>query len=214
MADGGALRALTRDVQPLTDNWPKRLSREPPDARSNAIHHMWTDTRLTRQRFAGSRYIAGLWPADLKRRTLEAFEAQRVLDGQLFHTAEAGERASVDLVWALRETELTTLPLWLLGSTVEEQQTVARLWRADGSTPKLDYRRAVGAIAQREYDLAEALFQRVAVVTGQPLAEELELLACLRAPPESAQAVCPSGVETFAPRAVQPGGGLGAAPGR
>ena len=73
-----AARAGARH-QPLTDNWPKRLSdRLQGDARGS--FGPWMDAAAARERFRESAWVRRVWPASLRQRTLDSFDVQRVID--------------------------------------------------------------------------------------------------------------------------------------
>ncbi|MFP8881980.1 MAG: fused MFS/spermidine synthase [Myxococcota bacterium] len=180
MADAPALDALTRGVAPLTDDRPQRLSRRPVNPRSRGVHRSWMDTQVARRAFLNSAFIASLWPQALRQRSLQAFDTQRIINEHLLGSAAPGSVKLQDLFRILLGSQLETLPLWVLGSSADEQRIVERLWRPGGKIPALDYRRAIGAVAQRDYALAGVLFERAAAGLREPLDQERTLVNCLK----------------------------------
>ncbi|MGE4605980.1 MAG: hypothetical protein AAEJ52_04490, partial [Myxococcota bacterium] len=180
MADAPALDALTRGVAPLTDDRPQRLSRRPVNPRSRGAHRSWMDTQVARRAFLNSAFIASLWPQALWQRSLQAFDTQRIINEHLLGSAAPGSVKLQDLFRILLGSQLETLPLWVLGSSADEQRIVERLWRPGGKIPALDYRRAIGAVAQRDYALAGVLFERAAAGLREPLDQERTLVNCLK----------------------------------
>ena len=158
MSDADHLNALTRDTPPLVDNYPKRLSvgffnREP----HRTFYDRWMNPLLTRERFEKSTFIRKAWPYGMRRRTLDYFEAQRLLEASLISqadkTRDQGTRIAT-LHTLLTQIDLRTLPLWHLQIQDDLLYAVdTRLKAGEEKTPYLPYLSA-RALAERDYTLA------------------------------------------------------------
>ncbi len=158
MSDADYLNALTRDTPPLVDNYPKRLSvgffnREP----HRTFYDRWMNPLLTRERFENSTFIRNAWPYGMRRRTLDYFEAQRLIEASLISqadkTRDQGTRIAT-LHTLLTQTDLRTLPLWHLQIQDDLLYAVdTRLKAGEEKTPYLPYLSA-RALAERDYTLA------------------------------------------------------------
>jgi spermidine synthase len=162
MADAEDLRAIAGGVPPLDDDHPKRLSRElAGPARALPVYAPWLDADRSRERFARSPLIRRLWPDSLREETLAAFDAQRHVDR--YFLRQAGDPlAELAVVHGLLVgTGLRALPLWLLGSDPDEQRAArAAAAKGLGGAP-IEYRLALGALAQRDFPGAAQRLGRV-----------------------------------------------------
>jgi hypothetical protein len=136
------------------------------------------DTAATRRRFEESPAIRRLWPEALRDRTLQMFDHQRALDGYLLH-AEGGLVPRLQaLHLALTRTDSRTLPLWILDTQESVMRIAARADRPGSPDERIDYLRAVDALARRDY--AECV-DRLAVVRarnpGSPRLAALRVMA-------------------------------------
>jgi spermidine synthase len=113
MADANSLDELTRDVLPLIDDFPKRLSRERLDIKAaEATFAPWMNTDSARARFSDSPFIQHAWPPELIEASLPYFEIQSLINGLGLKTrGQASIQESV-LHDLLTETSLETLVLW------------------------------------------------------------------------------------------------------
>ncbi len=164
MSDAAHLNALTHNTPPLVDNYPKRLSvgffnREP----HRDFYARWMNPLLTRERFKNSAFIRKAWPPVLRTRTLDYFEAQRLLEASLIpqsnETPDRGTRIAA-LHTLLTQTDLRTLPLWHLHIQDDLLYAVdTRLKAGDAETPYLPYL-AARALVERDYPLSARYYQR------------------------------------------------------
>lgn len=164
MSDADHLNALTRETPPLVDNYPKRLSvgffdREP----HRTFYDRWMNPLLTRECFEKSAFIRNAWPSGMRMRTLDYFEAQRLLEASLVshsdETRDQGTRIAT-LHTLLMQTDLRTLPLWHLQIQDDLLYAVdTRLKKGDAETPFLPYLSA-RALSERDYTLAAQYYQR------------------------------------------------------
>ena len=171
IADAATLAGITRDVPPLTDDFPKRLSDAPvPPLREPGLLALGLDGRAARKRFARSEFIAEAWPPALRAASLAAFESQqhwndlfmgnfRGVPWQRFH-------------FVLTQTPLTALPLRMLGSDAD-RVAIARRVVVEEPGQGLAWRElALEALAGRDYARALTLLSRA----GQSGYEEPLLL--------------------------------------
>jgi hypothetical protein len=150
LADADDLREATAGTAPLVDDFPKRLANTLVDgSRLQEIYSPWMDTDRTRERFASSGAIAAVWPVSLVGPTLEAFERQRMIHETGITRWRA--RRLEDLHRVLTETELRTLPLWLMDTRGDEIRAAERL-RSRGDARRVPKTlEAYDALADRRY---------------------------------------------------------------
>jgi spermidine synthase len=155
---GGAayLNELTRDDEPLVDDFPKRiLGPEPSLVRLSPMYQSWTDTNRARERFLASPFIAALWPEELREPVLAHFDAQHIINALAFGLHPPERSRARDTHTILSETSLTAPAMWLLGTNADFQRIVAEAEGPELSNPNLQYHRGAALVAQRRY--AEAL---------------------------------------------------------
>jgi hypothetical protein len=161
MADAPVLAELTRDVPPLTDDHPYRLTPDDPDGEAFRFYFDLTDAGRSRTRFESSAYVRTLWPERLRAETLGRFH-ERALYDRFFLGAYGLPRAAfADLRESLVATDSRWLPLVLVGSHPHEQAAVDRAVAAGRAGPGVDYLLGVRALARRDFAAADALFARV-----------------------------------------------------
>ena len=151
LGDAPFLNGLTRDVSPVVDDRPYRISASPPDPRvAFPYYRSVADTSAARQRFEASAEIARLWPPSLREETLRQFDYQRALDGYLLHPEGSLVPRLEALVVALTRTSSRTVPLWLLDTQEAEVRIAAR---ADpgARSERAEYVGAADALARRDY---------------------------------------------------------------
>ncbi|MCZ6635560.1 MAG: spermidine synthase, partial [bacterium] len=164
MSDADHLQKTIRNTPPLTDNYPKRLSvgffnREA----QQKFYHRWMNPLLTRERFEQSAFIQKAWPPALRERTLDYFDAQRLLEASLApkdqQKTDQGTRIAT-LHTLLTQTDLRTLPLWHLHIQDDLLKAVhKRLEAGDDETPYLPYLAAQN-LADRQFDRAARFYGR------------------------------------------------------
>jgi hypothetical protein len=167
-------------VAPLVDDFPLRLSNvpvRPGDAhRSGFFRSLW-DVEAAERQFRVSEFVARFWPASLREDTLGNFRWQRIINRVLSYDGEGGV-VEQDLYDVLTESSLRTLPLWILGSKVEEQRIVEGLSGRRAERPGVQKVRGIGALADREYRRAVRSFVRASAgLESAPRLVALEIFA-------------------------------------
>jgi hypothetical protein len=118
------------------------------------------DAEGVRLRFRDSPFIERAWPKRLRERTDRYFKYEAIIDNIFFH--EYGRptllsRTIEPLHELLTETELETLPMWLLGTYADHLAVVDRAGRQElriESTPLLGAR----ALSRRNFAQAARFF--------------------------------------------------------
>jgi hypothetical protein len=156
LMDGEEIDRITREVAPLRDNYPKRLSDAAWDTQANfdfAAASM--EPASVSERFVGSPLIKRIWPEALSRSggTMQSLFAVRQA-AYLSEAVGSNKLAEIDLF--LRGTRLRMPVLEALGSD-ELRFTIAQRVARATEPPPLDIvpDLVAGALAQR--DLAEAI---------------------------------------------------------
>src|SRR5690606_30904168 len=81
LADAEQLRAWIGDAEPVTDDFPKRISSGfPEDGPEPEVFFRFMDTAAAAARFAESRFVREAWPPALRERTLAWFDAQAIVN--------------------------------------------------------------------------------------------------------------------------------------
>jgi hypothetical protein len=156
ISDALTLKETVRDVAPLQDNFPKRLVDDLPSVKDRDAARQWMDMERARRCFRTSPFIERAWPKGLRERTDRYFEYEVIFDKIFFN--EYGRptllsRAIEPLHQLLTETELETLPLWLLstyGDHLSVMDRVGEQGLRTESLPLLGARALVG----KDYDQA------------------------------------------------------------
>jgi predicted membrane-bound spermidine synthase len=152
IGDAPFLRGLTRNATAVTDDRPYRISAAQPDpATAFPYYRSVADTSATRRRFEESAAVRRLWPEALRAETLRTFAYQRALDGYLLHPEGSLVPRLEALLLALTGTTSRTLPLWLADVQEEEVRIATRAVGPGPEDPRLEYLRAVDALARRDY---------------------------------------------------------------
>jgi hypothetical protein len=171
MADAPALKRAAAGTPPLLDDYPNRLIPAFSPLRDDRFRFFtaWMDVRKTRAAFGESAIVSRLWPPALRQRSLAWFDVQgminhgladqpNVITNALFGTEPPLEDVKV-LDEVLTRTELRTLPMWLLGSSEQQQRIIDRRVREGRSDAAIDYHLGIRAMADRNYDAAEKHFR-------------------------------------------------------
>jgi len=164
IADAADLAGWTRDVPPLVDDRPRRISA--PLRSVEAQHRLfaeWLDPRAGRARFAESELAARLFPARARDAALSYFELQHLLDtfGADIRSDAWSERLT-DLRAVLGRSALRTPVLWLLGSDADVQRIIDSAPAAARRRPDVQLHLAARAIADRDDEAALAALARAA----------------------------------------------------
>jgi hypothetical protein len=143
------------------------------------------DVQRAAQEFRESDFVARTFPPSIRAATLPDFRWQHLINERV--VMEGGDLDEGDLYAVLAESELVSLPLWLLGSEQAEQRIAARA----GSRPGADRIRGIGALAARDYASAVQSFRRARAGRGrQPRVAGLEIFAlCMAGNVEEASRV-------------------------
>ncbi len=154
---GDEIDRLTRDVAPLTDNYPKRLSDAPWDERENfEFAAAYMEPASVTERFLQSTLINRIWPEALSKsmKSLFAVRETRFLS----KTVGSNKLAELDLF--LRGTRLRTPVLEALGSD-ELRLALAQRVARNTEPPPLEIAPDLiaGALAQRNIDRAIQLLE-------------------------------------------------------
>jgi predicted membrane-bound spermidine synthase len=157
LGDARDLAELTRGFAPLDDDHPYRLSRQLP-ARMDEQYAGLLDPERTRQAFAHSEWIAALWPPGLRERTQSAFTTQIVLNRVTVLKGRLRLGGLPELKWALTQTTLRTLPLWLMSSGLAEQEIAARQAAAGRTDLLIDQYWGIKAMIGRDFRTAATRF--------------------------------------------------------
>jgi len=153
LMDGDEIDRITREVPPLTDNYPKRLSDAQWDRQENFdFAAAYMEPVSVSERFLGSSFIKRIWP-DALSKSMESLFAIRQTR-YLSETIGSNKLAELDLF--LRGTRLRMPVLEALGSD-ELRFAIAQRVARQTDPPPLDTvpDLVAGALAQR--DLAEAI---------------------------------------------------------
>jgi hypothetical protein len=162
VADADVLREWTSGAAPLDDDHPFRLSYRfsyPGQGEPEYVGLM--DPALTRRRFEQSRLIADLWPADLRRRTLDAFGGQQIANAWLLRPYTRAQPPRLpDLGSLLARTRLRAPALWLMGWSDAEVDAARKAWAEGVRDGWLEEALGAAALAERDYARAEAHLAR------------------------------------------------------
>ena len=199
MRDAPALRALTEQTQPLTDNYPRRL-REPSEQRARDLvlrqFSDLTDPGRAREAFEQSDFIRRLWPDMLVQQTLPFFDQQRVINRILLEGADPLGHIE-ELNALITERSLGRLALWVMGSN-DVLQRIAD--SANDASGMVEYLMAQRLLVAANYPVAARYFaesQRLGVRI--PAARALEVYAwCLAGRLDSARDRAPTRVSNEA----------------
>ena len=157
LMDGEEIDRITRDVAPLTDMYPKRLTDEPWDDEANHRFALpYLDAPSALQRFLGSNLIKTIWPETLNQ-SLESFFVVR----QSRYLAEAvGSNEFAELDVYLRHSRLRMPVLEVLGSDGFRLSIAERVAKKSQPAPLETIPDLVaGALAQRNINEAVRLLE-------------------------------------------------------
>jgi hypothetical protein len=162
LMDVSSLRAWTKDVEPLVDNFPRRIFGKPRDVYEYSANDLESlmDTAECSNRFHRSPLIARLWPASLREKTQHYFELQELIDQASLHPGGSPLEQVQALHRALANSSLRFPVLTILGgpefpdvdrvlATVDEQTQLSR--------PDMRENMAIRAVADRDLLKAEGL---------------------------------------------------------
>jgi hypothetical protein len=153
LMDGDEIDRITRDVAPLTDNYPKRLSDAPWDEKANfEFAATYMEPASVTERFLRSLLINRIWPEPLRKsmKSLFAVRETRFLS----ETVGSNKLAELDLF--LRGTRLRIPVLEALGSD-ELRLAIAQRVARETESPPLETVPDLIASALARRDLNEAI---------------------------------------------------------
>jgi spermidine synthase len=189
LMDGGEIDRITRDVAPLIDNYPKRLTEEQWDDEANHRFAMtYMDPPHALQRFRASSIINAIWP-DARDRSLESLFALRA-SRYLSETVGSNKLAELDIY--LRYSRLRAPVLEALGSDAF-RVSIAEWVASKSDPPPIETLPDLiaGALAGRDLTRAIALLEaeRDCGVNDRGHLLLLIYLHCLNGAVEKAEAV-------------------------
>ncbi len=156
--DGAEIDLVTRDIAPLTDLYPKRLTDEPwDDEASYRFGFRYLEAPSALQRFLGSTLVKAIWPETLNQ-SLESFFILR----QTRYLSEAiGSNRLAELDLYLRHSRLRMPVLEVLGSDGFRLAIAERL-ASKAQAPPLEIMPdlVAGALARRDIDGAIRLLEQ------------------------------------------------------
>jgi len=168
LADSAFLAAWSGTTPPLVDDRPGRAPRMRKVVRGEAPQREYAEIMEpsgARQRFEKSELIRRFWPEELRRRTGRYFGYEQLARELLMYRIRTLRMAPLHDV--LTQSELRTLPLWLLGSDARRQQIALRHLDRSAAEARVRWELALAALAARDYALAAQRFADV----RSPLAE-------------------------------------------
>jgi len=157
LMDGEEIDRITRDVAPLTDNYPKRLTDEPWNEEANfRFAATYMDASSAEYRFLWSPLINRIWPETLSR-SLKSFFAIRE---SRYLSEKIGSNKLAELDLYLRGSRLRTPVLEVLGSDGLRLEIAERIAKK-AKTPPLETMPDLiaGALARRDIDGAIQLME-------------------------------------------------------
>jgi spermidine synthase len=157
LMDGQEIDRITRDVSPLTDNYPKRLSDAGwDDEASQRFALTYMETLPALQRFLHSPFVAAVWPETLNS-SMESFFVIRE-SRYLSETVGSNKLAELDLY--LRHSGLRIPVLEVLGSDGFRVAMAERVAKKS-QTPPLEIMADLiaGALARRDFNAAIRLLE-------------------------------------------------------
>lgn len=155
--DGEEIDLITRDIAPLADNYPKRLSDAAWDEEANLrFASAYMDPPSAADRFARSPMIARIWPETLNKSMKSLFAVRETQF--LSQTIGTNKLAELDLY--LRGSRLRTPVLEVLGSD-EFRLAIAQRVARKAESPPLEVvpDLIAGALARRNLDEAIRLLE-------------------------------------------------------
>ena len=156
LADANILSDLTKGIKPLTDNFPHRISTELRDTiEFSPLYASIMEVNAASKRFQQSMWIKRSWPKTLQQESLQFFQYQRMINNEF----APRYRLSTNYKWndiyrVLNDSDLKTLPLWMLGSNSKVQGIMNRLLLENRIVPGIYAQLAMGATAERDYKRA------------------------------------------------------------
>ncbi len=151
LADAADLAEWVGETPPLVDDFPLRLSNRPVSlAESEGARSFSSlmEARGAEERMRASDFVRRRFPPEVRAASAEAFRWQPLWNARLQYEA-AAPVTERDLHEVLAESDLRTLPLWILGSDATERRLAeSQPARAD---PEVARVRGLAALVDRDY---------------------------------------------------------------
>lgn len=157
LADAEQLREWTGPGVALRDDYPQRLSHS--TRREPETYVRFMDADAARERFRTSRWIASVWPADLRARTEAAFDWQDHLNAFLLMPYTRRAPGFSHLEAALRTPERPAFAAWMVGASPRELAVVERARAARPDEPLPAWALAVRSLLRGDRAEADALLE-------------------------------------------------------
>lgn len=168
IADAPMLRAMTQNAKPVTDDFPLRLSPDPvPEVPAFILPLMDAAPRT----FQRSAFVKAILPDDIRAAAMPLFAYERLFDRVLMIPLGSSLPPPKLVRAVLTSSDLRTLPRFLFSSDAWLEDLVARARSRGDRDPRLAYVLGVGALSDRDYARASALFAEAA--RGMPGNREL-----------------------------------------
>lgn len=178
MADASDLRQATGDVQRVVDAFPYRIVLPYSGSREVPPFYAWLmNTAGAAERFADSEFIRRHWPPELIADTLPYFRYHRLANQRYAPGLDRTPPNAMDsLQQVLVDTDLETLPLWMLGSNYYEQRLLATTAADPRYAKEQEWGLARRAIAERRFPEALQRLERLRAETDPANAAGLDRL--------------------------------------
>jgi spermidine synthase len=167
LADAPMLSTMTLQVEPVTDNYPHRISPNEQGKRDfSEFYASLLDIERRKKAFAGSAYIKSIFPPAIMEDALGLFHYENLLAGRITERRYMNLDSYFweELADILTGTELETLPLLLLNSNPREQYIIDAVGYASDPEALLAY--AKRRLTQRQYREAAVLLQQYIELKG------------------------------------------------
>jgi spermidine synthase len=161
VGDAEYLLALTRDSQPVTDNFPNRILAPSRSAGvKDLLFRSFTDVTASRERFSRSEWIRTLWPKRILQASLPYFEVQDILNKFFYGEGMSSDNAIGNVHYLLIRTSLREPTLWLLGSSPDTQRIVEEMNEDRRSRPDVQFHAGLRQLSERDYSAAAESLRR------------------------------------------------------
>ncbi len=157
IGDADYLNKLTENSLPLIDDFPKRAYRA-FGMRIDLVRMIdqWNNAAAAQARFIKSPLISKLWPEKIRRDSFAYFGFQNILNRHWSGMRKQDEPVIADLHEVLSKSNLTTLPLWLMGSDADHQGILDELEKKSeiSDDPMMQVHLSMKQMAERDYEAA------------------------------------------------------------
>jgi spermidine synthase len=165
LGDREFLDAFAADAPPLTDNYPHRLARAP----HVEIDYYYENVLLhvdAAKRYRESAFLKERLPEPLYRGGLEHYQWQAMVDWALDVYFGARPIPLEPLDRVLTQTELRTVPLWLLGDFMEPSGAVEAVVAKGAVDAEVAFLLGLRAMADRDFLAADEYFKKAQALEG------------------------------------------------